>query len=81
MGEQRQASCHHLNYSVTVVIEDISGSGSVVNLSEDRGAIKTMAPVPSRASFLNTLSLCPLGSLDGSIRLYVDSQWFDRVSR
>lgn len=46
MGEQRQAPRHHVDCSVTFVVEDISGSGTVFNLSEEGCAIERTVPVP-----------------------------------
>lgn len=46
MGELRQATRHQVDCSVTFVVEDISGAGTVFNLSEDGCAIETTVPVP-----------------------------------
>ncbi len=46
MEEQRRAPRYQVDCSVTFVVEDTAGSGTVFNLSEDGCAIETTVPVP-----------------------------------
>jgi len=46
MEEQRYVPRHHVECSVTFVVEDVSGTGTVFNLSQDGCAIESRVPVP-----------------------------------